>query len=452
MKVAILKLPLCVLFAAGLCCVPAQAQSILFRSSSQQFTARQLKNPNVATSARTKPSANSKESTLDPALLVAECEQLKGRLLAELGEVDNWRGRIDLIINPSLAENSDPQLTAVSRPQGWTYELVLPKRVKHEILMRKLFQTMFLEMANRHGGVQSADVPLWLVEGMSAHLEANSLVSFMLQPGQAVSRSVIWNRNSQTMPAELRQHPALSFQQLSWPDESDVAPEGLPLYRSCAELFLEGLLKFEDGKACLRSMIDQLPGHWNWQTAFLLAFHGHFEQLLDVEKWWSVNYIDAVKGYREQAWSADDSRRSLQSTLDVPIEVHFETNRMPVEARVTLQEVIQKWQPKEARDAIQRTINGLKFLEPRASGQWRALSQLYLKTLVQYLKDSETAKRQPPMGMHTPPLAKMAYDDVIRQLNSLDQQREALWTSVVSTNRPQLISPTGPSQKPVAVH
>ncbi len=424
---------------------------MLFHSSSGQFTARRLKDP-APSFIPAKATTNRQSVSLDPALLVTECEQLKGRLLAELDETDNWQGRIDLIINPSMAEDAGPQLTAVSRSPGWTYQLVLPKKVAHEILMRKLFQTLFLEMANRHGGGQSADIPLWLVEGMSAHLEANSLMAFMLQPGQSVSRNIVWNKGTQTMPTELRQHPALAFQELSWPEESDLTSDGLPLYRSCAQLFLEGLLKFDDGKACLRSMIDQLPGHWNWQTAFLAAFHSHFEQLLDVEKWWSVNYVDSVRGYKAQAWSDEDSRRSLQNALDIPVEVHFEAGHMPVEAKVTLQEVIQKWQPKEAREALERTISGLRFLDQRATGEWHLLSQLYLKTLVQYLKDYQTAQREPMLGKHTPPLKQMAYDEVIRQLNALDQRREALWAGVVSTNRPQLSTPVQPSPKAVAVH
>jgi hypothetical protein len=449
-NVTILILPLCVWLMAGLC-TPACGQSVLCHSSSGQFTARRLKDPAVLTPIA-KSSGQTGELALEPALLVSECEQVKRMLLAELGMQDDWRGRIDLIINPALAEDSEPQLTAISRPQGWTYELLLAQHVTHEILLRKLFQTLFLEMANRHSGVQSVDVPLWLVEGMSAHLEANSLPALLLQPGQAVSRNIVWNRNGQTMPLELRQHPGLSFQELSWPEAADVTPQGLPLYRSCAQLFLEGLLKFADGKACLRSMIERLSEHWNWQTTFLQAFHSHFDQLLDVEKWWSVNYIDCVRGYKAQAWSGDESRRSLQSSLDIPVQVHFDSKKMPAEAKVTLQEVIQKWTPWDARDAIERAVAGLKFLEPRAAEQWRPLTQLYLKTLLEYLKDCETAERNTMLGKNPPPLLKIAKDGAIKRLNALDQQREALWAGSVSTNTSQLGASEALPSKTVAVH
>jgi hypothetical protein len=468
-----ITIPICALcfwLMAGFCCVSARAQSQVFRSFTHQFTARELKGPpTFSTPAKSvlKPivgrgiflfpsppnraAANADELVLDPALLVAQCERIKSTMLAELGEVDNWRGRIDLIINPALAPDSDPQLTVVRRNPGWSYELLLPKRVTHEDFSRRLFQTLLLEMANRQTDTQSTEIPLWLVEGMSAHLQANSLETFMLQPGQSVSASVVWNRGAQIMPVELRQHPALAFQELSWPDESNVSEQGLPLYRSCAQLFLEGLLKFNDGKTCLRSMIDQLAEHWNWQTAFLKAFHSHFDQLLDAEKWWSVNYIDSVRGYKAQAWSADDSRRSLQSSLDVPIKVRFDTNHMPVDAKVTLQEVIQKWSHMDALNALQRTIGELRFLEPRATGEWRALSDLYLKTLLEYLKDSGAAQPYQMMGKHDLPYLPEAKEEAIKKLNALDRQRDALWPSTISSN-PQLRASQDLSPKTVAVH
>jgi hypothetical protein len=470
-NVTILILPLCIWLMAGFCCASARAQSVLVHSSSGQFTARLLQRAaSLASSARPTltPVAGSwayllssstaprlsdpAEVTLDPSLLVAQCERVKKMLLTELGRVDEWQGRIDLIINPSLAEDKGPQLTAVFRPQGWTYELVLPRSVAHEILLRKLFQTLLLEMANRHAGVQSAEIPLWLVEGMSAHLQAVSMPTFMLQRGQSVSANIIWNKGSQVMPKELRQHPALAFQQLSWPQESDLTAEGLPLYRSCAQLFLEELLRFDDGKACLRSMIDQLPEHWNWQTAFLMAFHSHFDQLLDVEKWWGVSYVDFARGYQAQAWSAADCRRTLESCLDVPVEVHFDAGHMPVDAKVTLQEVIRQWPPKDAFEALQRAIGGLKFLEPRATPEWRPLARLYLKTLLDYLKDSQSAAREPMLGMHPPSILNGVKTETVQRLNALDQQREAAWTGIVSTNLPQLSASADPAGKSAANH
>jgi hypothetical protein len=456
-----LILPLCIWLMAALC-ASASSQQAPIRSFSGQFTAWHLQRPGsrpamklaptraaggwafVMSDKTAPPPGNQDEVPMDPSLLVVSCERLKAWLLNELGQPDRWQGRIDLIINPSLPKEDGPQLTASREPQGWTYQLQLPSSVQEEILLRKLFQTLLLEIANRQAGVQSAEIPLWLVEGMSAELQAKNLPVYILQPGQHWSGSVVWQDRSQTMPSELRRHAALTFQQLSWPEASDLTREGLPLYRSCAQLFLEQLLRFDDGKACLRSMIGQLPEHWNWQTAFLLGFHSHFEQLLDVEKWWGVSYVDFRRGYKVQPWSAADCRKELQSSLDVPVAVRFGTDGMPVDAKITLQEVIRQWPDPDALAALRRATGGLSFLVPRATAELRPLVELYLKTLLGYVRDSQEAEREQHLGKREPSRLSGIKADAIQQLDALDRQREGLWAGAVSTDRPQ-ISAVGPA-------
>jgi hypothetical protein len=470
-KVAILILPLCTWLMAGPCCASARAQIAPVRSVTGQFSARRLErtafqpapaNPAQMTvaggwaylvsSSATPALGNRDEVTLEPAMLVVSCEQIKSLLLARLGLADRWQGRIDLTVNPSLPEDKGPQLRAEAVEQGWNYKLELPRSLQEEILTRWLMYSMLLEIANRQAGVQSAEIPFWLVEGLSADLQANNFPTYIHQPGQNWSMELRWGKREQLMPMELRRHAPLSFQQLSWPQASDLTEQGLPLYRSCAQFFVEELLRLNDGQACLRSMIGQLPEHWNWQTAFLTAFHSHFERLLDVEKWWSVSYINFVKGYNVQTWSDSDCQKTLQSSLDVPVLVHFGADQLPVEAMITLQEVIRQWKPQEAYEALGRAMDGLRFLAPRATPKWRPLVDLYLKTLVDYLKASSTAGIDRQLGMHSPQLLPGAKSDAIKQLDALDRQREAIWTSAVSTNPPQFSAAGQPEAKPAGSH
>jgi hypothetical protein len=295
--------------------------------------------------------------------------------------------------------------------------VALPRTVRVDILLRTLTQTILLEIANRQAGVQSAEIPLWLVEGMVAHLQAGSLQPFIVSPGEPMSANIVLRKSSAML------HP-LTFQHLCWPQAADLTPEGLPLYRGSAQLFLESLLQFDDGRVCLRSMISQLPKHWNWQTTFLLAFHSHFDQLLDVEKWWSVCYVECAGTGEVQPWSAADCRKKLQKSLDVPVKVHFNAGHMPVDARITLQEAIRQWPPADAAAAAQNAILGLNALEPRAAAEWRPLVRQYLKTLVDFLGACHEAGREPQMGKHSPSLLARAKADAIQQLDALDRQRQ----------------------------
>ena len=469
-KVTILILPLRIWLLAWLGCVSAHAQTAPVRSVTGQFSARRLERTKflpapadplqmpvaggwayLLSSSASPALRNSDEVTLQPALLVVSCEQVKTLLLGRLEMSDRWQGRIDLTINPSLAEDKGPQLRAEFSPRGWNYKLDLPRRVKEEILMRWLIGSILLEVANRHAGEQSAEVPLWLVEGMSADLQANSFPTYIHQAGQNWNIDLKWDKKGET-PLELLQRAPLSFQQLSWPQAADLTPEGLPLYRTCAQFFLEELLRLNDGRACLRSMIGQLPQHWNWQTAFLQAFHSHFEQLLDVEKWWSVGCVNFVRGYKVQTWSDADCRKTLQSSLDVPVSVHFGSNQLPVEAMITLQEVIREWKAADGDEALQRAVGGLTFLAPRATPQWSPLVQLYLKTLVEYLKSSRTAGLDRQLGKHSPSLLPGLKADVIKGLDALDRQREAILANAEPAPLPQLSTAERTDSKPPSAH
>jgi hypothetical protein len=440
---------------AGLFCAEAGAAMVTARSFSGQFLAReaQAQTPSAISQGTRIPSGsgsifllvshplsagtNGAQITLEPPVLVMSCERLKKLFLMELGLADRWQGRVDLFINPGLTEEKGPLLTAVHDLSGWNYQLELPKRLPEDILEQALVQTLLLELVNRQAGNQSAEMPMWLVDGLSAHLAAYNLPTFMLEPGVQMVGSNVRLEGSDAVREELRRHAPLSFQRLSWPQASDTTGEGLKLYRGCAQLFLEGLLQFGDGKDCLRGMLEEMPKHLNWQTAFLLAFRPHFQQLLDVEKWWGLSAVDFSKADVPQTWDAAQSWKRLQSALEVPVAVHFEAGRMPVAARLTLQEVITQWPSADAALAVQRVMADVEFLQGRASPEMRLLAALYLEILKGYLNESEKAARPRPLGKYPPSALHTVKVNTTRQLDVLDRQRAGL-RPAPATQAPQL--------------
>lgn len=409
------------------------ADIVTARSSSGQFTAQEIRRftpyPTMPDAGRTQieggwafvlaspPILNpaKEEIALDPSLLVVSCERLKLGLLGVLGLPDQWRGRVDLVINPALPENSEPALTAISQPGGWKYDLQLPKTLRQQILVRALMDTILLEIVNRNAGDQSAQIPFWLVEGMSAHLQANDLSGLILQP--SLKAAMVKLQGLDVVRAQLRQNQPLSFQRLCWPADTDLSGEGLQLYRSCAQLFVEDLLQFGDGRLCLQKMLEELPQHLNWQTAFMAGFQSHFQQLLDVEKWWGLSYVTFTQSDLAEPWPAQDCWKKLQDCLDVPVEVHFAANQMPTEAVITLQEAIAQWSPAEVGDTLHRTISDLQILHYRAPAQLRPLIDLYLRVLVAYANaDKNWVARK------TVPLPSVKRN-AIEQLDALDKKR-----------------------------
>jgi hypothetical protein len=461
-------LPLCAWLAAAPFGAQAGAEMVTARSYSRQFLARELK-PEIPAAAapqaihtpiaggwafllvpRPLPtSTNETKITLEPAVLVMSCERLKEIFLNELGLTDHWQGRIDLTINSALTEENGPRLKGGRDWSGWNYELELPKRVPTRILEQSLVQTLLLELVNRHAGDRSAEIPIWLIDGLSAHLEAYNLPTFILQPGMQMAINNVRMDGSDLVREQLRRHAPLSFQQLCWPQAADMTGDGLKLYQGCAQLFLEGLLQFPDGKDCLLRMLAHLPEHLNWQTTFLLAFQAHFDQLLDVEKWWGLTAVGFSKTVATPSGDAAQAWKKLQSALEVPVAVHFDAGRMPVEARYTLQNVIAQWATADAGAAVERAIAGLESLPARNTPELGLIAALYLKTLQVYLQGCREAAHPPPLGKNPPSALHVLKADTIEQLDILDRQREALRPKA-SPHDPQLSAAQNPT--PSATH
>ena len=303
--------------------------------------------------------ANNGTVKLTPPMFVMSCESLKQALLRSLALPDRWRGHVKCYLTASLAETEEPQLTAIHNATGWSYQLVVPRAVKSQTLVRSLVHVLLLEMANRNAGADPAHVPLWLVEGMAASLQAGNFSTFFSQPQTAVIGNNLPLRGLAEARALLGRQMPVSFQQLSWPEDQPDTEADRARARASAQLFVTELLDFQDGRACLAGMLDQLAQCLNWQTAFLRGFSPHFDSLLDVEKWWSVTCLSFTGRDSVQRWPDDLSFRQLQDAIDVPAQVYLSSNSLPTAAFITLQEAIRTWKPDDEAAAVVRALRGL---------------------------------------------------------------------------------------------
>ena len=246
--------------------------------------------------------ANADFVRLEPALLAVSAERIKQTLWRELG-IDStapWRGKIFLALHP--ARSLDENVTVLSEhfADGWDYRVALPDVLSRTRFLRALTGVMLLEFANRGAGARPAEIPAWLTDGLSQQLLATGTVEMVLSsPGKMVnglpeSRTDATQRGMDPLAGArrvLRDHPALTFEQLSWPTDAQVSGDDGGVYRASAQLFVNELLKLKNGPAHLRAMLQASPRYYNWQTAFQDAFRADFAQPLDVEKWWALQVV-----------------------------------------------------------------------------------------------------------------------------------------------------------------
>jgi hypothetical protein len=454
----------CCWFAAGGAVAQPAEDFVTAWSSSGQFQALAPRRPGlpVATAqpsgvpgqfilnSTLQPGSDS-QLPLDPSLLVFSCERIKEAFLATLDRRDQWRGRITLLINPDLPEGQSPVLEGVYNPKGWNYRLTLPSPIEPKLYFRTIVSALLMEMANRHAGAQTAEVPLWLAAGLSARMQADNLPIFLLRPQSRLVGDWVADPRVDPVRDQLRRQPPLTFQELCWPESEGPAGQDYDLYAACAQLFVGKLLRFPDGHRCLDAMIDKLPQHLNWQTSFLEAFSPHFARLLDVEKWWMLACVQFTDVDYAARFSPGDSWHRLQEALDVPVEVHFSPDRLPAQAEITLQEVINTWQPARAADTLQRAADSLAVLRARIAPDLRPLLEHYLSTLRDYLGES-LPNRAVLMGKETQPQLTGARIAACKALDALDAQRAAMRPKYVLTPAPSQLSAGGrPPEPPGAV-
>jgi len=364
-----------------------------------------------------------------------------------LGRSDQWRGKINLFINPSLPREQGPSLTGRPGRDGWSYQLVLPSHMQPRQLLPVIVQALLVEMANRDAGAQSAEVPLWLITGVSAHLQAGSLTGLVLRPQVSMIADRVRLDRLDAVRAQLRRRPPLTFQELSWPEAGQLTGDNYEFYSGCSQLFFEELLGFRDGRGCLDQMIRQLPRHLNWQTSFLQAFSPHFAQLLDVEKWWDLNCVSFAQVDVADRFSAEDSWAKLQDALAVPVEIRRSADELPAASQMTLQEVIATWDPQRAAPAVGRAVESLELLRLKAAPELAALLDGYLATLRSWINDTRPDSPAWNAREYQTQFAGLRYF-TCKELSALDQRRAALQSKRISPAAPSRLGasagPPGP--------
>src|SRR5579859_569502 len=386
---------------------------------------------------------------LAPALLAVSAERIKQTLWRELG-VDAaapWRGKIFLAMHP--ARSLDENVTVFSEHfvNGWDYHVALPDVLPRTRFVRALTSVVLLEFANRNAGGQSAEIPAWLTDGLSQQLLATGAVEIVLssparaRDGLMESRMIATEHGMDPLARArevLLDHPALTFEQLSWPTDAQVSGADGGVYRASAQLFVNELLKLKNGPAHLRTMLQASPDYFNWQTAFQNAFRADFAQPLDVEKWWALQVIDFAAHNPGPTWTPAASREKLDQILSVAVDFRTTSNALPVHAEVSLQAVIRNFDSARQMTILQTKLRDLELTQFRMARPLAALTAGYRAALADYLGQNQEIVPASPLGKH--PLAvspKAGAADTLKKLDALDAQRRA----VESTIQPDIWRP-----------
>jgi len=371
---------------------------------------------------------------LTPTLLTVSAEHLRQHLERELGDSAMWSGRVQLYLQTSRTADDTTRIVAELQRGRWQYRVTIPERMTRTGFLRALIEINLLEMANQQSTGRSAELPVWLVEGFTGHLLATHAWNIILAPPQAniggvnVSRyqseNVTWRPLAQAQ-AQLQTNAPLTFEELSWPTANGLEGRTGLVYRNCAQLLVSRLLGLPDGREQMLGFIHALPVHYNWQVSFLEAFRANFDSLLDLEKWWALQVAYFTGREFGSVWSYEESLTRLQATMRVPVQVRMQTNDAPLRSEVSLQTIINEWEPARQARVIEETLGTLAAARLRLAPELLALTDEYRRCLSEYLKTRKQVGIHLPKGADRDLPMMQARQRVLRRLDELDANLEA---------------------------
>jgi len=376
------------------------------------------------------PAKNQGFIRLEATLVAVSCERIKQLLTRELDDPAPWRGTIYLVLYPARGASDPITITTERFKDESHYRVDMPDVVERIRYVRAVVQVLLIEMANRAGWAQAAEVPAWLSEGFTQLLLAANEVEIIL-PAPSESTSGL-NLSTMTVRSrkesledqvrkKLRGRAPLTFEDLSWPTEEQRSGEAGEVYSGSAHLFVGELLRLPEGRAALRGMLTRLPQHYNWQFAFLKAFSPRFERPLDVEKWWALSRAQILGREPATAWSLEESWRKLDQALRAAVLVRAATNDSPLRADVPLQTVLREWEPQRQILAFDHVLRQLELLRPRLAPELAGLVEDYSQAIKAYTQQQGRGGAVLPASRKAS--QQRAIEAAIQQLDALDVRR-----------------------------
>lgn len=390
---------------------------------------------------------NSEYVRLEPALLTVSAERIKKSLSDLLGDDSQWRGKIFLSLHPARSLDENVTVVASRFDNAWNYRVELPDIISRTRLTRAIVGASLLELANRNAGERSAEIPAWLMDGLSEQVLAANTAGFIVSTPTAFTngfylRPIASEQSGLHLLAHahevLKDQNALTFEQLSWPTDAQLSGDDGGVYRASAQLFVNDLLNRQNGRRELRAMLQVLPKYLNWQIAFREAFKRDFASQIELEKWWALQTVNFAALDVGPMWTAAASREKLDEVLSVPVEYRSSSNSLPVHAETSLQDAVRNFDSAQRTLLLQNKLRDLQLAELRMAPEFAALTAGYAKAISDYLGQTPLP-RKILFGRHFFTASPRAdAEKMLKILDDLDAKRRV---AEIALDQPKPSSP-----------
>jgi hypothetical protein len=441
----------CALAAAWLALLAAvRAENTPFnpdtaRSASGQFVVTFT--PETSRFYRRPETTNNEYLRLEAPWLAISAERFKSVLWRELGLSAGapWSGKIFIVLHPARSLDEPATITPLPFINVWNCRLEVPDLIHRDRLARALSAVMLLELANRNAPLngRSAEIPNWLVDGLARQAinadEAGVILSAPTKTIDGITQTRV-NQNRRGLDPlasarrVLQNFPALTFDQLSWPEEAQLNGNDEGVYLASAQLLVDELLDLKNGPEKMRTLLAGLPSCENWQSAFFAAFRENFRSPLDVEKWWALRVVAFAAHTPGPQWTPAVSRDKLNALLLVPVEIRQTPDALPSRAEISLQQAIRSFDPSRQAEILSIKMRDLELAQLRLTPALASVAAEYRRAIADFLGEHQTkkmaARHEPQRQLKTNPAA------LLKRLDALDARRQTVEARLDSKTLP----------------
>jgi len=377
-----------------------------------------------------------------PNFLAITSEHIMRTLAEELRQPPGVASKIHIWIKPAGRMEEPIGIVSSMYSDGWVYHVHVPALVNETRLVKGIVQTLLLEFASR-GRRNSATIPTWLVEGMTQRITRSPFPTATLDK-KVVNYQVVGTDRLANARETLRTNACLTFHQLSFPEWTGMPTAGqAAAYEASAHLFTHELLALPGGPDLLVSFIRELALHWNWQTAFFKVYSRQFQSPLDLEKWWSLSWIEFRGRGGEYRWPARTSFEKLGALLRTTVERWTATNSLPSVADLPLRELLAAPDVDEQSEILRDKIERLRFARPQMDPAAARFCASYMGIFEKFIEDRRRLNYQPGLRQGDEAKLRNLINHVIARIDRLDREANQFIQRLPPEAKPPDVVATG---------
>jgi hypothetical protein len=361
---------------------------------------------------------------LEPELIAVTAERTKRAFLDELGMGDAPHDKVHVLLLSQAKPDHNIGIVSQMHTDGFQYQVGLPIYLEPGRMIKALVQALLQEFANR-GARRNAELPTWLVEGMTRQLMTSVVPAPVVNRTPLTVERLGFDRLG-SIRGYFQTNNPLSIQELSFSNLAAMSAEERFRYEGSAHLLVHELLRLRSGKVMMREFVRGLTQTLNWQTAFYNAYRQYFRTPLDFEKWWMLSCVEVRKQEERQAWSTAASLDRLDSLLRVPLEYRTSTNTIPQTREASLQELIRSTDFAAQKNLLGQKLQQLYFLGVNLSAEVAPVANAYEDAIDSYLQKRSLTDHQPALKSDPAQRIQAVERTTLSTLDQLDTARRDL--------------------------